>query len=232
MKEQIYTIPINQAFDQACGCPLCTLQRDLEQKSLDYVMGAAMMEPDVRIATNEAGFCRRHFSAMLSMKNRLSLALMMQSHLKEVSSSLDASLSSGGSSHWGKGKKDDPIDRLQNRCYVCERIESFFSHYISNILYLYDSEPAFREKFLNQPFFCLSHQAALQNAAQKELKPKVRSAFFSDLHQVQTKYLHALQERIDTFCKSFDYRFSNLDLSTAKNSCEQAGEFLTGLPTL
>lgn len=85
MAEQIYTIPINEAFEQHGGCPLCRMKQKLERESLEYVMGAAMMDPDVRIRTNRLGFCRNHYDDMLAMKNRLSLALMLESHLDEVS---------------------------------------------------------------------------------------------------------------------------------------------------
>ena len=84
MAEQLYTIPINEAFDQYDGCPLCRLRAKLEQQSLTYIMGAAMMEPDIRIVTNKLGFCRDHFHKMLGMGNRLSLALMLESHLQYV----------------------------------------------------------------------------------------------------------------------------------------------------
>lgn len=56
MAEQLYTIPINEAFDVKEGCPLCRLRHQLEEQSLSYIMGAAMMEPDVRIVTNQLGF--------------------------------------------------------------------------------------------------------------------------------------------------------------------------------
>ncbi len=226
MKETIYTIPINEAFDRRCGCPLCRLRQELEQKSLDYVMGAAMMEPDVRIATNAAGFCREHFSAMLAMKNRLSLALMMQSHLKEVASVLGATPSSGGL--LGGGKKTDPAETLARRCYVCERVDDFMEKYISNIIFLYHSESTFREKLLAQPFYCVPHFAALRAGGMKELRGKERDAFLRDLAQVEHRYLQTLQDEVDTFCKSFDYRYTDLDLSSAKTSCEKSGDFLTG----
>ena len=37
MREQIYTIPVNTAFeksqaDKACGCPFCTMQEILQKK--------------------------------------------------------------------------------------------------------------------------------------------------------------------------------------------------------
>ena len=46
--EQIYTIPVNEAFeasasDASCGCPLCTIyikqqENDLENKLLDSII--------------------------------------------------------------------------------------------------------------------------------------------------------------------------------------------------
>ena len=89
MKEQIYTIPVNTAFeksrdDKSCGCPFCTMQETLQKNELDLITGASMMEPDIRIKTNEQGFCRKHYDMMLLMKNRLGIALMLESHLDEV----------------------------------------------------------------------------------------------------------------------------------------------------
>ncbi len=84
MKERIYTIPINEAFEVRDGCPMCRLFEQLEKNSLSYVMGGAMMEPDVRLQTNKLGFCGKHLADMMSMNNRLSLALMLESHLSDV----------------------------------------------------------------------------------------------------------------------------------------------------
>ena len=87
--EQIYTIPVNEAFeasaaDASCGCPLCTLYRKLEENELELILGASMMEPDVRIQTNREGFCRLHYDMMFVRKNRLGMALTLESHLKEL----------------------------------------------------------------------------------------------------------------------------------------------------
>ena len=84
MIEKNYTIPINEEFEKYDGCPLCRLHKKFEEQNLEYIMGAAMMEPDVRVETNKSGFCVRHYDKMLEMKNRLSLALMLETHLKEI----------------------------------------------------------------------------------------------------------------------------------------------------
>ena len=81
--EQIYTIPVNEAFDKVRDeqnmCPFCLLYNRLEANELDLILGASAMEPDVRIKTNELGFCRNHYADMLAMNNRLSLALTIES---------------------------------------------------------------------------------------------------------------------------------------------------------
>lgn len=56
MKEQIYTIPVNEVYDTDCECPLCELEKKLEKETLDYALGAAMMEPEFRMESNEKGF--------------------------------------------------------------------------------------------------------------------------------------------------------------------------------
>ena len=93
MSEKIFTIPINEAFDGHDGCPMCRLRSALEENTLSCTLGAAMMEPDVRIKMNAAGFCREHLSALRSMKNKLALALILESHLADVSALFDAPIS-------------------------------------------------------------------------------------------------------------------------------------------
>ena len=74
MRESILTIPVTDIFEPKCGCPICRLRDTLEQRTVEYIMGAAMMEPDVRMETNKLGFCKTHFEQMRACKNRLSLA--------------------------------------------------------------------------------------------------------------------------------------------------------------
>lgn len=84
MKEKIYTIPVNEAYDKDCECPLCELERSLENEAVKYSLGAAMMEPDYRTESNEKGYCRRHFDMMFSSPNKLPLALILDTHLDEL----------------------------------------------------------------------------------------------------------------------------------------------------
>ena len=94
--EQIYTIPVNEAFeasaaDASLGCPFCRLYNKLEDNELDLILGASMMEPDVRVKTNEQGFCATHFAMMLRRPKRLPLALLLVKENRSVCARRDLS---------------------------------------------------------------------------------------------------------------------------------------------
>ena len=82
MKEQIYTIPVNEGFEQGGECPFCNMYNTLEKDALDYMLGASYMEDDIRMETNKTGFCSKHYEMMYGEQNRLGVALMLHTHLQ------------------------------------------------------------------------------------------------------------------------------------------------------
>ena len=240
--EQIYTIPVNEAFDACidestaeanaeqktlpCHCPVCRLYETLNDNELTRILGAAMMEPDVRIETNKEGFCPSHFRAMFTRKNRLGLALMLESHLDTLRDDLKPSLLG----NMTKGVGSSAVARatkLEKDCYVCRRIETNFSRMIETIVLLYRTEDEFRRKFARQPFFCLPHYRRMAEAAKQELPKKVYADFYHDLEKVTLSALDTLKEDVSWFCKKFDYRYENEPWYNAKDAVERAIAFLS-----
>ena len=234
MAEQLYTIPINEAFDEKQGCPLCRLRQKLENQSLSYIMGAAMMEPDIRIVTNQLGFCREHFHKMLGMGNRLSLALMLDSHLQYVAQQLpEAEEKKPG--RLGKLKKYDgesPAPHMLGQaksCYVCRRAAEFEQKYISNVVYIWKKDPAFQEKLRAQPYFCLEHAALLLAQGQKDLSETGYLTFSRDILELCRNKMKDLSAHVTEFCRSFDHENAGKPLSPeARSAVEDAVAFLSG----
>lgn len=227
MKEVIYTIPINDAYDEKCACPVCRLERKLNEESLEYIMGAAMMEPDVRIETNRLGFCAHHFEKMLKMKNRLSLALMLQSYLREL---LERGVCED-TQHVGKREFESISEKLKTSsegCYVCQRVEEKLSLYIRNIIYIWESSEEFREKTREQEYFCPKHLSALMSEAKKTLSKRRYSEFCRDHFSKTRKILEGLESDVTKFCNSYNYKFRDVPLGEAKNSIERTIDFLNG----
>lgn len=106
MKEKIYTIPVNEVFSQECECPLCVLEKRLEEEYISYFLGPSLMEPDCRIETNDKGFCRRHFEQLYNkQENRLGLGLMIDTHITEQLSRLKSAYVSDKPSNIKTSKK-------------------------------------------------------------------------------------------------------------------------------
>ena len=82
MRDDICTIPVSEVFEVNDGCPICRMKQTVEQHLITYILGDAMMEPDVRIETNKVGFCPEHYNKMMATRGRLQLALMLETHIK------------------------------------------------------------------------------------------------------------------------------------------------------
>ena len=54
--EELYTIPVNDAFDLDTECPVCAMQQALEADAIEFTMGPSYMEDDVRMETDRIGF--------------------------------------------------------------------------------------------------------------------------------------------------------------------------------
>ncbi len=134
MRESILTIPVTDIFEPKCGCPICRLRDTLEQRTVEYIMGAAMMEPDVRMETNKLGFCKTHFEQMRACKNRLSLALMLQSHLQDM----QKHIFTRKKMFEGKTAKQKKVSAVNNECFVYSLrcLRCMFNSVISEIFLL------------------------------------------------------------------------------------------------
>ncbi len=228
--QQIYTIPVHEAFeagaaDPKCGCPLCALYRKLEENELDLILGASMMEPDVRIKTNEKGFCRTHYDMMFVRKNRLGMALTLESHLNELKKELSTGFVAGLIGKPGSTPLKR-IEKLEKSCYICERIDFHFQHMAETVVYLFESEESFADQIKAQPYFCLPHYRLLLEKAQSRLQKKQLADFFTIVEGVQKHYLDTLAEDVSWFCKKFDYRYEDEPWKNSKDSVERAMAFL------
>ena len=183
--EQIYTIPVNEAFDEVaakpeCGCPFCVLYRRLQNDELDIILGASMMEPDIRIRTNEEGFCLSHYNMMLRRKRMLGMGLMLESHLAEVEKKVNGPTLLGNKAQASIAA----LEKLNGDCYVCGRVNRNLTRMLSNAVYMWENDPEFVKKVRNQKCICLEHLSLVLTAASKALPKSVYYSFDSGQTQI------------------------------------------------
>ena len=226
MKEHIYTIPVTEAFaNSPHRCPFCALHEKLERDELEIILGASMMEPEIRQETNDKGFCSRHYAKMFGMKNRLGLALMLESHLE----SLKKEIKTGNIfSRDIAAKSVERIEKLDHSCYVCERVDEKIAKMFTTAAYLYDEEKEFRASFENVRYFCLPHYREYMLAAKRVLSKDGYAELVRAANGKVTEYLDSLKDDVSLFCKKFDYRFDSLPWGESKDSVERSIKYLSG----
>ena len=241
MKETIYTIPINEAFDTECQCAVCLIENRLQREQIEYTLGPAMMEPDFRIISNEKGFCKNHYKSLLENCKALPMALVLQTHIKEQNDKL-FSKSAGSLTHHGffnkKSKEmldalsvSDKIEKIKQSCVICENIENIMSRYINNIIYMYKSDPDFRQKFASKDGFCLFHFKMLLDSALKELSQKEFENFYNVIINMQQKFQNEMYDDICSFVKLFDHNSDKKANANVKNAIKRSVSMLCGLAT-
>lgn len=236
MNEQIYTIPVNEAFDADCECPLCYLEKKLEDESVEYSLGAAMMEPDYRIKSNAMGFCNRHFSQMTELPNKLSLALVLDTHLEEVRQKLHKDIKSISEASEKKGRlfgkrnssSAERLHEINSSCIICEQINHTMERYIRVIFFMWCKDDEFKQKFINSKGFCLKHFEQLLNLSSKHLNGKNLRSFLELLTSKEEEELLKLQEDIHKFTLKFDYRNRDMELGNAEQAPLRAVEKISG----
>ena len=224
MRDSIYTIPISEVFEPKKGCPICAMRDTLEQRCVEYIMGAAMMEPDIRIETNRLGFCTEHFEQMLHQKNRLSLALMLESHLKELKAHNFKPILEKAHA---KPKKREGMKTVNDTCFVCEKIDWALSRMLGTAVELYGRDTAFRQLFSEQEELCLPHLELLLCAGADKLSKKEYPAFEKAALELVSKKFDEVSEDVSHFCKMFDYRNAGGDWGNSRDSIERAIRLLT-----
>ncbi len=253
MKEKIYTIPVTDAFRTECECPICVLEKKLEDEYIDYILGPSLMEPDGRMETNENGFCRRHFEMLYNTQtNRLGLGLIIATHLQEQNrklkksyeskselirldsqASLVKNLSNKISSKKTETEKflDELISELtahEGKCTICGKLDHTMDRYMDVVLYLWFKEDDFRELFSSKKGFCMKHFRLLLESAKKYLGAKEIAIFMEPLIKMQTENMERIQQEVDWFTKKFDYRYNDAPWGNSKDALLRSIQKISG----
>ena len=225
MRYDITNIPVAEVFEEGDGCPVCRLRNTLEKRAVEYITGAAMMEPDIRIETNEKGFCLPHYRQILGQRNRLSVALMMESRLDELEKQIFTGLPLVGKN--AKKQAKSAAQRLCT-CYVCDQRNDAMDKMLSTVCRTWEGQREFRELFEKQDCLCLPHFAALVEASAGAMSKKAQPDFAKAASALAHKYLTELRGDVHHFCRMYDHsNAGNNDWGNSKDSIERAVWYLT-----
>lgn len=224
MRDDICTIPVSEVFEKNDGCPICRMRDTIEERMIDYILGDAMMEPDVRIETNKVGFCEYHYGKMMSRRGRLQLALMLKTHINEINEGIFKKKLFNSDS-----KREQNAKKVSDSCFICSKIEWGMSRLIETVYRCYENERDFRDMFNNQSVFCLPHYERLLSGASKKNMRSYGGEFADNLNRIAGEYSKKLYADLSKYCTMYDYRSrENTDWGDSRDAVERTVAFLNG----
>lgn len=230
MKEQLHTIPVNDAFDNGGECPICNMRKELETKAIDFTMGPSYMEDDIRAETSRLGFCEKHINLLHGNQNRLGLALIIKSHMDKTIKDVEKLSASNAiiptPSFFKKQKEVSGVvshmEKLDDSCYICEKVNRTFERYISTLFYLYRQEEDFRQKFNKCQGFCNKHYCLLHKQAAQNLSGEELKSFYKELNFLYLENMKRVRDDLEWFIDKFDYRYANEPWKNSKDALPRA----------
>lgn len=241
MKEQLYTIPLNDAVNADDECPFCFVERSIERDLIDFVLGggSSYMEADVREMTDKAGFCRKHFKQMFDYGNTLGNAWILKTHYRKMIEEMHGEIARfkpGRTSLKDKFRKSAEsgnaigmwIHEKEESCYICSHFKETYERYMDTFFYLWREDDAFRQKVKNGKGFCLPHFAQVCEAADRSMSDREREDFYGAMLPMMENNMKRLAEDVSWLVEKFDYRNRDADWKNSRDAIQRGMQKLKG----
>lgn len=225
MAEQLYKIPVKEAFEHISECPVCAMKAKMEKEIIDFVMGPSYMEDDVRGETDKVGFCKEHVKMVYDKNNRLGMAWVTKTHMDKINKDVAKLQSNGKPGFMKKGSNEkllDYLNKLNSSCYVCNRSNDTFKRYVDTIFALYKSDDDFVEAYKKSKGFCLEHYEILIREGEKKLGGKILEDFLTVTHKLFIENMNRVRDDVAWFINKFDYKYKDEPWKEAKDSLPRA----------
>ena len=236
MKEQIHTIPINDALDNAGECLFCYIERRTEEHTMNYVLGhgASYMESDIREMTDKAGFCRSHYKKMFDYGNSLGNAWILKTHYRRIIDEMNKEIKDFKpgkpvkKGFFSKTPTTDTsnalvswINEKEGSCFICDSVKNTFDAYLKTFFTMYSKDASVREKFFQTKGVCLSHFADLMEGADTYLKTADLQEFYDRFLPLQSSNMERVYEDIAWFIEKYDYKNKDADWKDSKDAVQR-----------
>jgi hypothetical protein len=234
---------IHDAYKEGGPCPLCACMEGVERSYLLSFQGSRVMEPNVRVKTNESGFCPNHYQSLYIGENKLGLGLVVHTHLKEKIPGIKAAIRDvieGGDALKGRRGRDSMAERLDaladslqtliSRCFICGMLAQDLDRYCHTIVYLWKSDPDFPSILRSSSGFCLSHFVTIISKAREMLHAEELSRFLREVAGLMTGSLESLERDLFNFTQLFHDANRSLGTENERTALLRTLQMLAGRP--
>jgi len=216
-------------------CPLCVLAEAAEDTYLRSFQHSRIMEPNVRVQTNDKGFCPAHSRKLYERENKLGLGLMVHTHLKEklpiIRSALEGMRAGAAAGRKGAARFDDAaasLETLRDRCFICDLLAADMDRYAFTVIYLWRKDTEFLSAFRSSRGFCLPHFLLMSRKAREMLRPDRLERWLSDCIPLMTASLEALERDLLSFTQLHHDANRSMGSDSERSALSRALQKLAG----
>lgn len=211
MNYHIDTGIIYEKFAEDCECPLCEIEKKVQEQFLHEFLNDAVMEDDTRIKVAKLGFCDKHFDMLFNRQNKLSVALQVGTRAQTLSDLFSEVKSAGAAK-----KRAAEIEKSLNSCVICDLTKESMTKYYKTIAQMFVREKDFYKTILNTKGFCLKHYAELLKHS--DSAGFAAKEYLSVLSTVQSRNFERVKKDLKDYCDSHDYRNAYKPLGNAETA--------------
>lgn len=212
---------IKEKFKVDCECPLCEIQKVVEEQFLHEFLNDAVMEDNTRIKVGKLGFCSRHFDMLFSRQNKLSVALQIGTRADKISNILTPVKNVKSAI-----KQAQALDKSGESCAICEYANESMIKYYKTIAQMFERERNFYKTLISSKGFCLKHYAELLRYSKSA--GFASKSYVDVLSGVQIRNFERIKGELKEFCDKHDYRNALKPLGNAESALPRTREKFYG----
>lgn len=212
---------IKEKFKVDCECPLCEIQKVVEEQFLHEFLNDAVMEDNTRIKVGKLGFCARHFDMLFSRQNKLSVALQIGTRADKISNILTPVKNVKSAI-----KQAQALDKSGESCAICEYANESMVKYYKTIAQMFERERDFYKTLIGSKGFCLKHYAELLRYSKSA--GFASKSYVDVLSGVQVRNFERIKSELKEFCDKHDYRNALKPLGNAETALPRTREKFYG----
>jgi len=232
MSEKIYDIPLWDAFNEDCECPICVVEKKAEDQFIDALFTEMVM--DVRLApelVDDYFFCKDHFEKLYRYPDKLGLAIITDriliqraENLKKPSERLKVKKPFSF-----KKKSSFQIKDSENSCLLCKKLLYDMDNYITTMIKLWLKEDKFKDLYSTSKGFCLKHYDMIMVYIEDIVKNDDKKESFMEItKRLQGASIDRMHEELLWFINKYDYRYQNEPWKTSKDALIRTLQKLVG----
>ena len=161
-------------------------------------------------------------------RSRLSLGLMLNSHLEE----LRGNIFEKKGLFAAKDAKAKKAGAIGDTCFVCSKVQWGIDHMLETVFTMFAKDGKFKNLFKSQECFCMPHYHYLVQMSEAKMAKNDRAEFIKAMDTIMQEYITKLNSDVNDFCNSFDYRnagkLHSEEMEHVRTSIERSVSFLTG----